>query len=154
MKSNWIHDTMLMCTHQHALHLVVILINTLHHLSFYRLCFEMENSSNCRMFDNSKSLFSIKKVQEKKVKKISEMNVDPSKAAGNGGVANASVSAGPNNNLANGSYLDQSYNCLSKDASFPPRVISSLRLPVVVVLDYALLFSSSIDAICKMHHFF
>ncbi|KAL2554934.1 Serine/threonine protein phosphatase 2A 55 kDa regulatory subunit B beta isoform [Forsythia ovata] len=71
------------------------------------------------------------KVQEKKVKKISEMNVDPSKAAGNGSVASASVSASPNHNLANGGYLGRSYNCLSKDAPFPPRGISSLRLPVV-----------------------
>ncbi|XP_022853719.1 serine/threonine protein phosphatase 2A 55 kDa regulatory subunit B beta isoform-like [Olea europaea var. sylvestris] len=71
------------------------------------------------------------KVQEKKVKKISEMNVDPSKVAGNGSVANASVSPSPNHNLANGGFVDQSDNCLSKDASFPAPAISSLRLPVV-----------------------
>ncbi|CAA3017244.1 serine threonine phosphatase 2A 55 kDa regulatory subunit B beta isoform isoform X1 [Olea europaea subsp. europaea] len=108
----------------------------------YLKSLEIEEKINkirwCQMANNALFLLSTNdktikfwKVQEKKVKKISEMNVDPSKAAGNGGVANASVSAGPNNNLANGSYLDQSYNCLSKDASFPPRVISSLRLPVV-----------------------
>ncbi|CAI9766124.1 unnamed protein product [Fraxinus pennsylvanica] len=71
------------------------------------------------------------KVQEKKVKKISVMNVDPSKVAGNGSVANANVSPSPTHNLANGGYIDQSYNCLSKDVSFPPPTISSLRLPVV-----------------------
>ncbi|KAK4395159.1 Serine/threonine protein phosphatase 2A regulatory subunit B beta isoform [Sesamum angolense] len=54
-------------------------------------------------------------VQEKKVKKISEMNVDPSKAAGNGSVASSSVSSSSKQCLANGGY-----NCLSNDLSFPP----------------------------------
>ncbi|XP_020548324.1 serine/threonine protein phosphatase 2A 55 kDa regulatory subunit B beta isoform isoform X1 [Sesamum indicum] len=67
------------------------------------------------------------KVQEKKVKKISEMNVDPSKAAGNGSVASSSVSSSSKQCLANGGY-----NCLSNDLSFPPGGIPSLRLPVVV----------------------
>ncbi|KAL0415133.1 UNVERIFIED_CONTAM: Serine/threonine protein phosphatase 2A regulatory subunit B beta isoform [Sesamum latifolium] len=66
------------------------------------------------------------KVQEKKVKKISEMNVDPSKAAGNGSVASSSVSSSSKQCLANGGY-----NCLSSDLSFPPGGIPSLRLPVV-----------------------
>ncbi|KAL2243258.1 serine/threonine protein phosphatase 2A 55 kDa regulatory subunit B beta isoform isoform X2 [Sesamum indicum] len=66
------------------------------------------------------------KVQEKKVKKISEMNVDPSKAAGNGSVASSSVSSSSKQCLANGGY-----NCLSNDLSFPPGGIPSLRLPVV-----------------------
>ncbi|KAL0354581.1 UNVERIFIED_CONTAM: Serine/threonine protein phosphatase 2A regulatory subunit B beta isoform [Sesamum radiatum] len=66
------------------------------------------------------------KVQEKKVKKISEMNVDPSKAAGNGSVASSSVSSSSKQGLANGGY-----NCLSSDLSFPPGGIPSLRLPVV-----------------------
>ncbi|KAL0441435.1 UNVERIFIED_CONTAM: Serine/threonine protein phosphatase 2A regulatory subunit B beta isoform [Sesamum radiatum] len=55
------------------------------------------------------------KVQEKKVKKISEMNLDPSKAAGNGSVASSSVSSSSKQCLANGGY-----NCLSNDLSFPP----------------------------------
>ncbi|KAL0319353.1 UNVERIFIED_CONTAM: Serine/threonine protein phosphatase 2A regulatory subunit B beta isoform [Sesamum angustifolium] len=66
------------------------------------------------------------KVQEKKVKKISEMNLDPSKAAGNGSVASSSVSSSSKQCLANGGY-----NCLSNDLSFPPGGIPSLRLPVV-----------------------
>ncbi|KAI3463279.1 hypothetical protein Pfo_019942 [Paulownia fortunei] len=59
------------------------------------------------------------KVQEKKVKKISDVNVDPSKAA-------------EMQYLANGDCSDRSYNSLSNDLSFPPGGIPSLRLPVVV----------------------
>lgn len=73
-------------------------------------------------------------VQEKKVKKISEMNIDPSRAVGNGSVASSSVSSSPKQCLANGGYADRSFNCLSNDLSFPPGGFSSLRLPVVVVL--------------------
>ncbi|XP_052182780.1 serine/threonine protein phosphatase 2A 55 kDa regulatory subunit B beta isoform isoform X4 [Diospyros lotus] len=62
------------------------------------------------------------KVQEKKVKKISEMNVDPSK--GNGGVASSSISSAARPYLANGGYPDKPYNC-------PQGGIPSLRLPVV-----------------------
>ncbi|PIN11760.1 Serine/threonine protein phosphatase 2A, regulatory subunit [Handroanthus impetiginosus] len=72
------------------------------------------------------------KVQEKKVKKIADMNVDPSKAAGNGSIASSSVSSSPKTCLANGVYPDHSYNCLAHDLSFPPGGIPSLRLPVVV----------------------
>ncbi|KAG8380066.1 hypothetical protein BUALT_Bualt07G0154800 [Buddleja alternifolia] len=79
------------------------------------------------------------KVQEKKVKKISDMNVDPSKAAGNGSVASSSVSSSPKQFLANGSHSDRSYNCLSNDLSFPPGGISSLRLPVVTSSETSLL---------------
>ncbi|KAK6124960.1 hypothetical protein DH2020_041305 [Rehmannia glutinosa] len=71
------------------------------------------------------------KVQEKKVKKIADMNADPSKAAGNGIVASSSVSSSPKQCLANGGNPDRSYNCLSNDLSFPPGGIPSLRLPVV-----------------------
>ncbi|GFP86110.1 serine/threonine protein phosphatase 2a 55 kDa regulatory subunit b beta isoform [Phtheirospermum japonicum] len=72
------------------------------------------------------------KVQEKKVKKISDMNVDPSKASGNGIVTSSSVSPNPRQSLANGGYPDRSsYNSLSTDLSFPPGGIPSLRLPVV-----------------------
>ncbi|KAK6128028.1 hypothetical protein DH2020_038231 [Rehmannia glutinosa] len=71
------------------------------------------------------------KVQEKKVKKISDINVEPSKAAGNGGIASSSVSSSPKQYLANGDCAVQSYNSLSNDLSFPPGGIPSLRLPVV-----------------------
>ncbi|KAG8481846.1 hypothetical protein CXB51_027151 [Gossypium anomalum] len=64
------------------------------------------------------------KVQEKKVKKISEMNLDPPKAVGNGCVASSSNSNSPTPCLANGGSSDN-------DFSFPPAGLPSLRLPVV-----------------------
>ncbi|KAF9690141.1 hypothetical protein SADUNF_Sadunf01G0165000 [Salix dunnii] len=69
------------------------------------------------------------KVQEKKVKKISEMNVDTSKAVGNGGVASSSNSSIGKQYLANGG--DKSHNLPSNDLSIPPGGFPSLRLPVV-----------------------
>lgn len=74
------------------------------------------------------------KVQEKKVKKVAEMNVDPSKTMGNGSIASSSNSSNPRPSLENGGYpdSDRSYNYLSPDFSFPPGGIPSLRLPVVV----------------------
>ncbi|KAF8369791.1 hypothetical protein HHK36_032187 [Tetracentron sinense] len=71
------------------------------------------------------------KVQEKKVKKICDMNLDPSKAVGNGSVASSSISTIPKPYIANGGCPDRSYNYLSNDFSFPPGGISSLHLPVV-----------------------
>ncbi|KAK4267340.1 hypothetical protein QN277_024132 [Acacia crassicarpa] len=76
------------------------------------------------------------KVQEKKVKKISEMNVDPSKAIANGcisSIASSSNSSSPRPSyLANGGSPDKSYSYLTNDFPFPPGGIPSLRLPVVV----------------------
>lgn len=74
-------------------------------------------------------------MQEKKVKKISEMNVDPSKAVGNGCVPSSSVSSTTRPYTANGGYPDKSYNYLSNDLSFPLGGSQSLRLPMVVVLN-------------------
>ncbi|CAN6701096.1 unnamed protein product [Malus baccata var. baccata] len=71
------------------------------------------------------------KVQEKKVKKISEMNVDPSKAVGNGSFASSSNLSSPKTYLANGGCPDRSFSCLSNDISFPPGGIPLLRLPQV-----------------------
>ncbi|XP_024972146.1 serine/threonine protein phosphatase 2A 55 kDa regulatory subunit B beta isoform-like isoform X2 [Cynara cardunculus var. scolymus] len=72
------------------------------------------------------------KVQEKKIKKIADMSMEPSKATGNGNVASPSVtSSTPKPQLANGGYTDKSYTSLSNELLFPPRGISSLRLPVV-----------------------
>ncbi|KAF2301979.1 hypothetical protein GH714_031120 [Hevea brasiliensis] len=70
-------------------------------------------------------------VQEKKVKKISDMNVDPSKAVSNGSVASSSNSNSAKQYLANGGWPEKSYGCPSNDFTFPPGGISSLRLPVV-----------------------
>ncbi|KAF9685212.1 hypothetical protein SADUNF_Sadunf03G0031100 [Salix dunnii] len=68
------------------------------------------------------------KVQEKKVKKISEMNVDPSKPIGNGGVASSSNSSIGKQYLANGG---DKYDLPRNDFSIPPGGFPSLRLPVV-----------------------
>ncbi|CAH8381265.1 unnamed protein product [Eruca vesicaria subsp. sativa] len=62
------------------------------------------------------------KVQEKKIKKISEMNIDQSNDRG---------SSSPAPIIANG-YTDKPEGYLSKDYPFPPGGIPSLRLPVVV----------------------
>ncbi|KAF1859591.1 hypothetical protein Lal_00010175 [Lupinus albus] len=69
------------------------------------------------------------KVQEKKVKKISEMNVDPLKGKGNGSIASSSSSA---IHLANGGSPE---GYLSNDFSFPPGGIPSLRLPMNLIKD-------------------
>ncbi|KAF6138191.1 hypothetical protein GIB67_011031 [Kingdonia uniflora] len=76
------------------------------------------------------------KVQEKKVKKVSEMNLDSSKTAVNGSVVGSSSSSSPKTYLANGGCTDRSYNSLSNEFSFPPGGIPSLRLPVVVVASH------------------
>ncbi|TQE05678.1 hypothetical protein C1H46_008697 [Malus baccata] len=74
---------------------------------------------------------SVEQVQEKKVKKISEMNMDPSKAVGNGSLASSSNLSSPKTYLANGGGPDKSFSCLSNDISFPPGGIPTLRLPQV-----------------------
>ncbi|KAL1829264.1 hypothetical protein DCAR_0208600 [Daucus carota subsp. sativus] len=63
------------------------------------------------------------KVQERKVKKISEMNLDLAKSTGN----SSSVSSSQSSYLANGGCSDTPNN----QFSFPPGGIPSLRLPVV-----------------------
>lgn len=73
-------------------------------------------------------------VQEKKVKKISDMNMDHSQVAGNGDIAGSSASTGQEVCLPNGRCSDRPYNYPSSDYVFPPGGIPSLRLPVVVVL--------------------
>jgi len=83
----------------------------------------------------------IVQVQEKKVKKISEMNVDPSKAIGNGSIASSSNSSIGKQYLANGG---DKYDLPSNDFSIPPGGFPSLRLPVVVVLKPFHFFSFSI----------
>lgn len=67
-------------------------------------------------------------VQEKKVKKIADMNMDVSKAVGNGNVASSSNQKSSHG--VNGEYTDKSFTSLTltKDLG-----IQSLRLPVVVV---------------------
>lgn len=99
----------------------------------------------------------IKQVQEKKVKKISDMNVDP-KAMGNGSLASSSNSSSSKSYLANGVSPDGPYNYLSNDFSFPPGGIPSLRLPLVVVFSpFNLLLSQYLflgDKNCSIFFFF
>ncbi|KAG9456566.1 hypothetical protein H6P81_001074 [Aristolochia fimbriata] len=71
------------------------------------------------------------KVQEKKVKRISEMNLDPSQVVGNGNIAGSSALGSSKIFVPNGGCSERPYNCLSNDFSFPPGGIPSLRLPVV-----------------------
>ncbi|XP_047334407.1 serine/threonine protein phosphatase 2A 55 kDa regulatory subunit B beta isoform-like [Impatiens glandulifera] len=78
------------------------------------------------------------KVQEKKIKKISEMNIDPSTTVGNNSVASSSISSSTKPNTANGVCLDRSYNNPSNDFSIPLGGISSLHLPVVKCHDTSL----------------
>ncbi|XP_024026859.1 serine/threonine protein phosphatase 2A 55 kDa regulatory subunit B beta isoform isoform X1 [Morus notabilis] len=72
------------------------------------------------------------KVQEKKVKKVSDYNLEPSKAVGNGSIASSSNSSSPKPYLANGGSPDRLSSVLSNDFSFPSEGIPSLHLPVVV----------------------
>ncbi|KAL8230306.1 hypothetical protein R6Q57_000084 [Mikania cordata] len=72
------------------------------------------------------------KVQEKKVKKIADVNMDPLKAVGNGSLASSSISSINNlSHIANGEYTNKSYTSLTRDVS-SSGAIQSLRLPVVV----------------------
>lgn len=80
------------------------------------------------------SWMSSSQVQEKKVKKVSDYNLDPSKAVGNGSIASSSNSSSTKPYLANGGSLDRLNSNLSLELSLPPGGIPSLRLPVVVVL--------------------
>ncbi|MQL72362.1 hypothetical protein Taro_004705 [Colocasia esculenta] len=71
------------------------------------------------------------KVQEKKVKRVSEMNVNGSPSLGNGSLASTSASADSRAYLPNGGYAERPHNHLSNDFSFPPGGFPSLHLPVV-----------------------
>ncbi|XP_077210697.1 serine/threonine protein phosphatase 2A 55 kDa regulatory subunit B beta isoform-like isoform X1 [Tasmannia lanceolata] len=71
------------------------------------------------------------KVQEKKVKKICDMNVDPSQVVGNGSIAGPSISTSAKVHLPNGGFSERPYSCLSNDVLSPPGGIPSLHLPVV-----------------------
>ncbi|XP_022891361.1 serine/threonine protein phosphatase 2A 55 kDa regulatory subunit B beta isoform-like isoform X1 [Olea europaea var. sylvestris] len=103
------------------------------------------NAANGALFLLSTNDKTIKfwKVQEKKVKKISEMNVEPSKSAGNVSIASSSFSPSPKQYLPNGGCQDRSYNSLSNDVSFPPGGVPSLKLPVVTS------FETSLVARCR-----
>lgn len=82
-------------------------------------------------------------VQDKKIKKICDINTDSSKTLGNGSVASSSNSNSTNTCLTNGGLPDKVNNSLSNDFSLPPGGIPLLRLPVVV--DFARLFVPSLS---------
>ncbi|XP_034700133.1 serine/threonine protein phosphatase 2A 55 kDa regulatory subunit B beta isoform-like isoform X2 [Vitis riparia] len=67
------------------------------------------------------------KIQEKKVKKICDMNIDPSRATGNGNPACSIVKP----YVTNGGCADRSYGYLSKDFSFPAGSFAALHFPTV-----------------------
>uniref|UniRef100_A0A453NUM8 Serine/threonine-protein phosphatase 2A 55 kDa regulatory subunit B n=1 Tax=Aegilops tauschii subsp. strangulata TaxID=200361 RepID=A0A453NUM8_AEGTS len=69
------------------------------------------------------------KVQDKKVKRISVMNLDTSQSADNGTTSSSSTSS--SRGLPNGGSSEKSYNCANNDLPFPPGGYASLRLPVV-----------------------
>lgn len=60
--------------------------------------------------------------------------MEPSKGAGNGSVASSSLLISSKQHLLNGGYPDKSSSTLNNDLSVSSGGISSLRLPVVVVL--------------------
>ncbi|KAK0572700.1 hypothetical protein LWI29_035727 [Acer saccharum] len=72
------------------------------------------------------------KVQEKKVKKVCDLNVFPEKVAGNGSIGSSSISTISKPCVPNGGCRERPFGCSSNDFSFPPGGVSSLRLPVVV----------------------
>ncbi|KAI7735764.1 hypothetical protein M8C21_000526, partial [Ambrosia artemisiifolia] len=77
------------------------------------------------------------KVQEKKIKKIADLNMDPIKAVGNGSIASSSISSiNSLSHTGNGEYTDKSYTSLNKD--FSSGAIQSLRLPVVTSTETSL----------------
>ncbi|KAM7507546.1 hypothetical protein LguiA_017999 [Lonicera macranthoides] len=71
------------------------------------------------------------KVQEKKVKKVCEMNVDHPKSFGNGTIGGSSVSANSKRHIVNGGCIDKPFNYSSNELQSPPGGISSIHLPVV-----------------------
>ncbi|XP_068652554.1 serine/threonine protein phosphatase 2A 55 kDa regulatory subunit B beta isoform-like isoform X2 [Aristolochia californica] len=99
---------------------------------------QMANGALFLLSTNDKTI-KFWKVQEKKVKRISEMNLDPSQIVGNGNVECSSALGSSKTFLPNGGCSERLNNCLSNDFSFPPGGIPSLRLPVVASNETSLL---------------
>jgi serine/threonine-protein phosphatase 2A regulatory subunit B len=91
-------------------------------------------SSNGALFLLSTNDKTIKfwKVEEKKVKKVCNVNVDPSKSLGNGIIGGSSVATSSKAHMTNGGYVN---NYLSNDFLSTLVENSSLRLPVVTTHD-------------------
>lgn len=76
------------------------------------------------------STLSVEQIQEKKIKKISDMNIEPSRAAGNGNPSCSIVRP----YVTNGGYADRSYAYFGRDLSLPAGSFAALHLPTVVFL--------------------
>ncbi|XP_059299618.1 serine/threonine protein phosphatase 2A 55 kDa regulatory subunit B beta isoform-like isoform X1 [Lycium ferocissimum] len=103
---------------------------------------QMTNGALFLLSTNDKTI-KFWKVQEKKVKKISDLNIDPSRGVADGSMPSSSVSSSQKQYLANGCYTDGSSKCLSNDLSLPPGGLPALRLPVVMSSE------TSLAARCK-----
>ncbi|KAL4333767.1 hypothetical protein GQ457_07G038790 [Hibiscus cannabinus] len=68
------------------------------------------------------------KVQEKKVKKVHDMNVDSMKTMESGSIVGSSISASSKQYIENG-------GCINNDFSFPTAGFPSLRLPVITSIE-------------------
>ncbi|GJN38652.1 hypothetical protein PR202_gb27715 [Eleusine coracana subsp. coracana] len=113
----------------------------------YLKSLEIEEKINkikwCETANNALSLLSTNdktikywKVQEKKVKRVSVMNLDTSQSVGSSTSANASTSSSKAPLPSGG--CSEKLTCLSSNFSFPPGGYPSLRLPVVIILDRCL----------------
>ncbi|GMY28848.1 serine/threonine protein phosphatase 2A 55 kDa regulatory subunit B beta isoform-like isoform X2 [Fagus crenata] len=71
------------------------------------------------------------KVQEKKVKKVCDMNMDLSRSVGNGPVVCSSISGSSKPCMANGGCDERPFGYSSIDTSLPSGGLPSLRLPMV-----------------------
>ncbi|XP_078428946.1 serine/threonine protein phosphatase 2A 55 kDa regulatory subunit B beta isoform-like isoform X2 [Wolffia australiana] len=80
------------------------------------------------------------KVQEKNVKRVSEMNLNVPRSVGNGSTASSSTSStSSGTHLLNGGHEERSVNYLSNHLSFPPGGFPSLRLPSAVSYETSLM---------------
>ncbi|XP_042444617.1 serine/threonine protein phosphatase 2A 55 kDa regulatory subunit B beta isoform-like [Zingiber officinale] len=111
----------------------------------YLKSLEIEEKINkikwCQTVNNSLFLLSTNhktikywKVQEKKVKKFSETNIDTSE---NGSIASASITA--TRFVPDGAYAERPHSHLSNDFSIPPGGSSLLRLPVATSQETSLI---------------
>jgi hypothetical protein len=84
--------------------------------------------------------FNVGQVQEKKVKKVCDLNMDLSRSVGNGPVVCSSISASSKPCMANGGCDERPFGYSSIDTSLPSGGLPSLRLPMVVVFNLILIF--------------
>ncbi|KAJ9549392.1 hypothetical protein OSB04_021935 [Centaurea solstitialis] len=98
-------------------------------------------TANSAMFLLSTNDKTIKfwKVQEKKIKQISNLNVDPSRSMNNGFVSSSNVPTSIKACSTNGGSIDNPLSCRGNNFSFLPGGITSLRLPMVTSHETSLL---------------